>query len=106
MKISGRNKTQQLGPMGPMGAPAPAESNSAAEETPRAGDSVSLSNTADLRKLQEAAHALPSVRTGVVESLRDQIEEGSYHVESDKLARKVVNDVLGESLLGTGRGLG
>ena len=104
MKISGR-KTQQMGPMGPLGAPAPAEQSSEAEAPARTGDSVSLSNTAELRNLQQAAQALPSVRTGMVESLRDQIEEGSYHVESDKLARKVVHEVLGEALLGTGRGL-
>ena len=91
--------------MGPLGAPAPAEPSSGAEAAAPAGDSVSLSNTAELRNLQQAAQALPSVRTGMVESLRGQIEEGSYHIESDKLARKVVHEVLGEALLQNGRGL-
>jgi anti-sigma28 factor (negative regulator of flagellin synthesis) len=34
-----------------------------------------------------------------VEDLKEAIEDGSYHVESHKLAKKVVDDVLSEALM-------
>jgi flagellar biosynthesis anti-sigma factor FlgM len=107
MKIQGR-KTQQIGPVSPLGAPAPAEQTAdvTAQAPPEAADSVDLTSTQQLRKLQATAEAMPSVRVERVSDLRDAIEEGNYYVESDKLARKVVDDVLTEAVLDRARGRG
>jgi len=98
MKIQGRKSTQ-ISSLGPMNMPAPAAGAPAAEPTASVDDSVELASAQQLRTLQQAVQAMPSVRTEKVEVLRGAIEEGSYFVESDKLARKVVDEVLTEALL-------
>jgi len=98
MKIQGR-KSPQISSLGPISMPAPAAGTPAAEPTPPADDQVELASAQQLRTLNQAVQALPSVRTEKVEVLRGAIEEGSYFVESDKLARKVVDEVLSEALM-------
>ena len=46
--------------------------------------------------LGETLKAMPSVRTEKVEELRQSIDEGEYYVESDKLAKKVVDEALSD----------
>ena len=96
MKIQGR-KSQPAGPMGPFGMPSVSEP--ASTEPVIAGDSVELASATQVQQLNQMVQAMPTVRAEKVEGLRDAIEEGSYHVESDKLAKKVVDDVLSEALL-------
>lgn len=104
MKIEGR-KSQQFGSIGPISVPVAAELAPVEEATPpAAGDSVDITAAHQLHKLQEAVQAMPAVRMEKVEGLRGAIEDGSYYVESEKLARKVVDDTLTEALLQKGRG--
>lgn len=98
MKIQGR-KSQQLGALGPINIPAQPEATPAAEQVSVGGDEVSLSSTQQLRKLRATVDALPAVRAEKVEDLKDAIEDGSYYVESHKLAKKVVDEVLSEALM-------
>lgn len=98
MKIQGR-KNQPLGAFGPIGMPASPEASSPAEETAPVGDRVDLTSTQQLRKYNEVASAMPSVRLEKVAGLKGAIEEGSYYVETEKLARKVVDEALSEALL-------
>jgi negative regulator of flagellin synthesis FlgM len=57
---------------------------------------VNLSTTAkDVQALQNAISNLPDVREDKVQALRDQIEKGTYKVDAEKVAEKMV----GESLL-------
>lgn len=59
-------------------------------------DKVSLSRRADgLRVAQNALESSPEVNLAKVESLRRQVEQGSYKVDSDALAE----DLLRESML-------
>lgn len=104
MKIQGR-KGQSIQSMGPIQLPATQESGPAAqaEETLRLDDSVELQSSAQVRQLAQAVQAMPTVRTEKVDGLRDAIEEGSYYVESDKLARRVVEETLRDALAGQGR---
>lgn len=99
MKIQGRKNTP-MGPLGPISVPVTQEAMAPAEVgAAELGDRVDLGSTQELKQLHAAVQAMPSVRTGRVADLRGAIEEGSYHVESDKLARKVVDEVLSEALL-------
>ena len=102
MKITGR-KSQPLGPMSPMSGPVNQESAEVAEVPAASGDSVSLASTTQIRILAQAAAALPSVRTEKVVELRGKVDDGSYYVESDKLARKVVDEAIQDILAGQGR---
>ncbi len=59
-------------------------------------EKVNLSATArDIQKLKNAVDQLPDVRTEKVQDLQKQIEQGTYKVDSDKIAEKMA----GESLL-------
>jgi flagellar biosynthesis anti-sigma factor FlgM len=97
MKIQGR-KSQQIGGLGPIGIPAHNDS-SPVEELKPAGDRVEIGSSPQLSRLNDIVKAMPSVRTERVQGLRGAIEEGSYWVESDKLARKVVHETLSVALL-------
>ena len=99
MKIQGR-KSQQMGALGPISIPAHPEPAPAEPVNVEMGaDRVDLTATGHLRKLRETIEAMPAVRTEMVEGLKGAIEEGSYYVESQKLAKKVVDEVLAEALL-------
>ena len=99
MKIQGR-KNPMVTSLGPLSLPAAAEAAPSVEQTtPAVGDSVDLSATQQLRSLNQALQSIPEVRIEKVEGLRGAIEEGNYYVESDKLARKVVDEVLTEALI-------
>lgn len=59
-------------------------------------EKVNLSTTAkDVQTLKNAISSLPDVREEKVQALKDQIEKGTYRVDADKVAEKMV----GESLL-------
>jgi negative regulator of flagellin synthesis FlgM len=80
-----------------MGLPTP-EASSPAETPEQVSDHVDLTSTTQIRKFAEVAETLPNVRLEKVEGLREQIDDGSYYVESDKLARKVVDEALSDIL--------
>jgi negative regulator of flagellin synthesis FlgM len=59
-------------------------------------EKVNLSTTAkDVQSLSNAISKLPDVREEKVQALKDQIEKGTYKVDAEKTAEKMV----GESLL-------
>ncbi len=59
-------------------------------------EKVNLSTTAkDVQNLSNAISKLPDVREEKVQALKDQIEKGTYKVDAEKTAEKMV----GESLL-------
>lgn len=41
---------------------------------------------------------LPDVREEKVDDLRDAVEKGDYHVESEKIAKRVVDEALKEAV--------
>lgn len=107
MKITGR-KSQPLAPMTPLAGPVNTDQAEAAQTPERVTDKVELASSTQVRKLAEAARALPAVRTEKVEELRGKIDDGSYHVDSEVLARKVVDEAINDLLareLKTGTGL-
>lgn len=99
MKIQGR-KNRQVGSLGPLNMPVHHEAAPVKEQAPAVeGDMVELGRANELRVLREAVQAMPSVRADRVESIRGAIEDGSYHVASEKLARKVIHETLSEALM-------
>lgn len=57
---------------------------------------VSLSDRAkDIQQARQAVSELPEIRTETVQDLKARIDAGTYHVDGEKVAEKMV----GESLL-------
>lgn len=92
MKIRGNNSIPN-GPFGPAPASPPTETSETPE--PAAGDQIEISTESrDVQALKDAIGAMPEVRLEKIEVLKDAIEDGSYYVESETLAKHVVNEVL------------
>ncbi|MCR5813848.1 MAG: flagellar biosynthesis anti-sigma factor FlgM [Desulfovibrio sp.] len=59
-------------------------------------DSVSLSHDAQLlMEAKRAAQAAPDVRQDKVEALRQQVANGTYHIDSRQLAEQLVREEPG-----------
>jgi negative regulator of flagellin synthesis FlgM len=81
MKISG----EQVGRI--LGVELRAKEKARSEKAAGSGDKVSLSQKAgDLQAARAALASTPDVRETKVAELRQQIADGSYHVESQDLA--------------------
>ena len=61
-------------------------------------DTVDLSSgSKDVQKMQEILNQTPSVRTELIESLKAQIEGGTYNVDSRDIADKMMDEFLSEN---------
>lgn len=68
------------------GRPAAADTHDAAPDEHKLGD------------YRDRVDALPDVREEKVDDLRDAVESGSYYVESEKIAKKVVDESIREAV--------
>ena len=69
------------------------------EKQPAKADTVVLSDTA--KKVQEAQKQLktiPDVREDKVAQLKEQIENGTYEIDEEKIAGKMIKDMLMNNL--------
>ena len=69
------------------------------EKQPAKADTVVLSDTA--KKVQEAQKqlkAIPDVREDKVAQLKEQIENGTYEIDEEKIAGKMIKDMLMNNL--------
>ena len=58
-------------------------------------DTVALSNAAkDIQEAQKQLEAIPDVREDKVAQLKEQIENGTYEIDEEKIADKMLKDVL------------
>jgi negative regulator of flagellin synthesis FlgM len=72
---------------------APEKAASASNLVPE--EKVNLSTTAkDVQNLKNAISKLPDVREEKVQALKDRIEKGTYRVDADKVADKMVGESL------------
>lgn len=62
-----------------------------APETPGAGDAVSITAAAlTLKRAEASLSAMPEVDAGRVETVRQQVDAGTYHIDPENLADKLV----------------
>jgi flagellar biosynthesis anti-sigma factor FlgM len=102
MKISRRNGTGNVGPLGPLGGGAP-RANRADSTSPAIGGSselnVSISpRAAEVQQAQAALQSLPDTRVELVSALQSEIDSGTYQRDSHVIAKRMVNEALRESL--------
>jgi len=96
MKIRG-NKGIQANPL----APAPTSTHDVEEAQAPApqGDQIDISSTSrQVQQLKGAVASIPDVRLDKIDGIKDQVEDGTYHVESEKLAKAVVDEALEDAM--------
>jgi negative regulator of flagellin synthesis FlgM len=65
------------------------------DKQPAKTDTVVLSDTAKkVQKAQKQLEALPDVREDKVAQLKEQIENGTYEMDEEKIADKMMKDAL------------
>jgi negative regulator of flagellin synthesis FlgM len=65
----------------------------AASGSPRAADSLEISAEArELARIHQAVEAAPDVRAEKVASIKKRIQDGTYTVSPELLARKMIED--------------
>ena len=61
-------------------------------------EQVAISSKAkDIQQATKAVNDTPDIRIEKVERIKEQISSGNYHVPSDKLAEKVLKNMITES---------
>ena len=71
------------------------ESNQKVNGSAAPEEKVNLSTKArDIQQLQNAVNRLPDVREEKVRDLKDQVDKGTYAVNGQKIAEKMVSDSL------------
>ncbi len=65
------------------------------QQTSLREDRVELSQTAkDIKKIESVLKTTPDVRTEKVKAIKEQIEAGTYQVDSKKIANAMLADLL------------
>ena len=61
-------------------------------------EQIAISSKAkDIQKATEAVNTAPDIRIEKVDRIKSQIADGSYRVSSEKLAEKVLENIITES---------
>lgn len=70
------------------------------EKQPAKADTVVLSDTAkQLQEAQKKMEAIPDVREDKVAQIKEQIENGTYEINEEKIADKMLKDSLLNDLI-------
>lgn len=65
------------------------------EKQQNKADTVALSNAAkNIQEAQKQLEAIPDVREDKVAELKEQIENGTYEIDAEKIADKMLKDSL------------
>ena len=65
------------------------------EQQQAKADTVALSSAAkDIQEAQRKLEAIPDVREDKVAQLKEQIENGTYEIDEEKIADKMLKDAL------------
>ena len=65
------------------------------EQQQAKADTVALSSAAkDIQEAQKQLEAIPDVREEKVAQLKEQIENGTYEIDAEKIADKMIKDAL------------
>ena len=74
-----------------------AQSQSGASSTSGTEQIAISSKAKDIQKATEVVNAAPDIRTEKVERIKNEIAKGDYHVSSEDLAGKVLENIIAES---------
>ena len=74
-----------------------AQNQSGASSTSGTEQIAISSKAKDIQKATEVVNAAPDIRTEKVERIKNEIAKGDYHVSSEDLAEKVLENIITES---------
>ena len=75
-----------------------ATSESSSTKGTQGTENIALSSKAkDIQKIHEAIKNSPDIRVDKVKRVKAEIAEGRFHVNSDKLAEKILKDIITDS---------
>ena len=97
MKITGQQPPEFHGVKGGTGK----ENQKAAEREGTltgSGEPPVKTSTFVMNKIKSLINSEPEVRTDRVSELKDRIKSGEYKVDSDKLAKKMIEDAFREDI--------
>ena len=101
MKISGRKSINPASPLSGAVRTSQAEgvdkTDKAARTEEGATDVELSSSLREVDKAVETVKSMPDVRIDKVEEIKPLVDDGSYQVESGKLAKRIVDESLRES---------
>lgn len=100
MKIRGSKRAAPLNPMLPSAdLSKPEDKIQEVHATPENAVNVDLSESSrGVRQARAIVAGMSDVRIKKVAELKTSVDEGSYWVESEKIARRIVNEALRESV--------
>ncbi|CAI2718907.1 flagellar biosynthesis anti-sigma factor FlgM [Nitrospina watsonii] len=80
------------------GNPADPSATSTSRAASGGGEQIALSAKAQIiQKGLDVAKASPDVRTEKINRIKSQVEDGTFHVDSDVLAESILKEILSES---------
>ena len=97
MKITGQQPPEFHGVKGGTGK----DNQKAAERAGKltgSGEPPVKTSTFVMNKIKSLINSEPEVRTDRVAELKDRIKSGEYKVDSDKLAKKMIEDAFREEI--------
>ncbi len=102
MKISNEDtlRTAQISPVRPTNLESSATDGSDTATVPTSAATVSFSAAAnDMSNAKAAIDDVPAERVAFVNSLKQQVEAGTYHVSSSDIADKIMQSAIADSQL-------
>ena len=97
MKVEGRRPPETLEVQLRAQKSGKRETTPGVSENPQSinkSDQVHISEKAkDIEELRQVIHQMPEIRTDKVEALKKAIQEGSYQVDSLKVAGKILEEI-------------
>lgn len=106
VKISGgdsgyfrKNRVEESGKSGKTDRAAPASESGKAGSGPQSVDAkIAVSDLGkEVARIHEELKKTPEVRDEKVQELREKIDDGTYYVSSDRIAEKVLRDIISPS---------
>lgn len=105
MKVGGSDpnfiKKERVGGAGKSDKPVKAASSSASEKetvsVKGADEKIAVSNLGkEIAKIHEEIKSTPEIRPEKVQELKEKIDDGTYYVNSDDIAGKIIDDLLNQ----------
>ncbi|HBF11706.1 MULTISPECIES: flagellar biosynthesis anti-sigma factor FlgM [Thermotoga] len=91
MVIDGVNGPREVNPL--EGIKGPSVEKSKEKKKSEQGDRIELRHTWSVEELTKEAKNISSIREELVEELRKAIESGNYFVDTERLARKILEEL-------------
>ncbi|MBI5177979.1 MAG: flagellar biosynthesis anti-sigma factor FlgM [Nitrospinae bacterium] len=96
--VGGTGKAGEKGKAAQTAGVSPKDTGATPASAQTASEKILVSDLGrEVAKIHEQIKKTPDVRAEKVKELKDKIDSGSYYVSSDKIANKIIEDVVKNS---------